>query len=289
MRVAISGGNGFIGTKLVRALVARGDDVTLLVRKASASAIDEARVRRSPIDDARSLDGADAIVNLAGAGVLDERWTEARLRVIRESRIETTRSLVARAANARVLVSASAIGFYGMHMDDAELDESSPRGDDVLARICDDWENEARKASCRVAIARIGIVLGKDGGALARMLPMFRRFLGGPLGDGKQWWSWIHVDDVVRALLFAIDHDAMRGAFNATAPAPATMNEVARTLGEVLHRPSALRVPAFALRAALGDAANVLLTGQRVLPRVLTDAQFEFRFRALRDALAACV
>jgi uncharacterized protein (TIGR01777 family) len=228
-------------------------------------------------------------VNLAGAGVLDERWTEKRLALVRGSRIETTRALAAAAKDARVFVSASAVGYYGMHRDDAELDESSPPGDDVLARICVDWENEARKARGRVAIPRIGIVLGAGGGALSRMIPMFRRFVGGPIGSGKQWWSWIHVDDLVRAILFAIDSPSLEGPFNATAPSPATMNDVARELGKALHRPYAMRAPEFALRVAMGEAADVLLTGQRVLPKKLLAAGFSFEHTTLREAIEASV
>ncbi len=285
MRVAISGGNGFVGRQLAAVLGARGDDVTLLVRAESpASSMKTAR-----IDAPGALDGVEAVVNLAGAGVLDERWNDARLKIVRESRTLTTRALVQAARDARVFVSASAIGYYGMRSDDVDLDESSPPGDDVLARICVDWEEEARRAKCRVAMARIGIVLGPSGGALARMLPMFRRFLGGPLGSGKQWWSWIHVDDVVGSILFALDTPSFEGAFNATTSTPARMNEVARTLGEVMHRPSAMRVPAFALRAALGDAADVLLTGARIFPKKLDEAGYAFRYESLRDALTNAV
>ena len=203
-------------------------------------------MKRGAIDEA-TLRGVDAIVNLAGAGVMDERWTPARLKMLHDSRTTTTRALVDTAKDARVFVSASAVGYYGMRRDDDELDESAPPGDDVLARICVDWESEARKSKARVAMARIGIVLGPDGGALARLLPIFRRFAGGPLGSGKQWWPWIHVEDVVGSILFAIDHDDFSGPFNATAPTPVTMNELAKTLGEVLHRPSFMRAPEFAL------------------------------------------
>jgi uncharacterized protein (TIGR01777 family) len=292
MKVAISGGTGFVGTHLVPALLERGDEVTLLVRPQTdfsrIAKFSFGRVKRGAIDEA-TLRGIDAIVNLAGAGVMDERWTPARLELLHDSRTKTTKKLVEHAKDARVFVSASAVGYYGMRKDDVELDESAPPGDDVLARICVDWENEASKASCRVAMARIGIVLGKEGGALARMLPVFRRFVGGPLGSGKQWWPWIHVDDVVGSVLFAIDHDEFSGPFNTTAPKPVTMNELAKTLGEVIHRPSAMRAPALALRLALGDSADVLLTGQRALPKKLLAAGFEFKHRELRGALESAV
>jgi uncharacterized protein (TIGR01777 family) len=287
MKVAISGGTGFVGTHLVPALLARGDDVTLLVRPETDLSRVDARVKRGAIDDA-TLHGIDAIVNLAGAGVMDQRWTPDRLNLLHDSRTGTTRKLVEHAKDARVFVSASAVGYYGMRRDDDdEIDESAPPGDDVLARICVDWENEARKASCRVAMARIGIVLGRQGGALARMLPVFRHFVGGPLGSGKQWWPWIHVDDVIGSILFAIDHEDFSGPYNATAPTPVTMNELAKTLGEVLHRPSSMRAPEFALRLALGDSADVLLTGQRALPKKLLAAGYAFQHTSLRRALEA--
>ena len=299
MRVAISGATGFVGSHLVPALLDRGDEVTALVRGATpathAARLDS-RAKRARLDapDAKgALDGVDAVVNLAGAGVLDEAWTEERLAVLRSSRVDTTRALAAAAndARVRVFVSASAIGYYGMKRDgeDDELDESAPPGDDVLARMCVAWEAATRDAKCRVAIPRIGIVLGKDGGALARMVPMFRRFVGGPMGSGRQWWSWVHVDDLVAAILFALDTPAVEGPFNATAPAPARMNDVARALGEALHRPHALRAPAFAMRLALGARADVLLTGQRVVPRKLVGAGFSFRYPELAGAMAAVV
>jgi uncharacterized protein (TIGR01777 family) len=301
MRVAISGGTGFVGSHLVPALLGRGDEVILLVREQTNTERVERLLSRRPapggsVGRARTarlaegaLGGVEAVVNLAGAGVMDRPWTDERLALIRSSRVDTTRRLAREAKDARVFVSASAVGYYGMRTDDAELDESSPPGDDVLARICVDWEAAARTASCRVAIARTGIVLGKGGGALARMVTMFRRFVGGPLGSGKQWWSWIHVDDLVRAYLFAIDTPSFEGPFDATAPAPARMDDVARELGRALHRPSALRAPAAAMRLTLGRRADVLLTGQRVLPRKLVAAGFEFRYPDLAGAIAAAV
>lgn len=287
MRIAISGGTGFIGTRLASVLLDRGDDVTLIARaETDQSRIDSRAKTRPP---SASLDDIEGIVNLAGAGVLDERWTPARLELIRTSRIATTERLASSATNARVFVSASAVGYYGMRTDDAVLDESSPPSDDVLARICVDWENATRAAKGRIAIARIGIVLGKGGGALARLMPIFRRFVGGPIGSGNQWMSIIHVDDVVRSILFALDTDSFAGPFNATAPTPATMNDVARVLGDALHRPHALRVPATALKLAMGESANVLLTGQRVLPKALLDAGFAFRLPTLEGAIQSSI
>ncbi len=300
MLVVIAGGTGFIGRKLARALVDRGDEVTLLSRTAAPPAEGVRTVAWDPrpggdLAWTRTIDGAGAVVNLAGAGVVDERWTDARLALIRSSRVDSTDALVRAIDRAerrpRVLVSASGVGIYGMRKDDTILGEDGDHGTDVLASLCEDWEAAALRAeeSCRVAVSRFGVVLGADGGALARMVPLFRRFLGGPIGDGQQWWSWIHWRDAVRALLFAIDEDALRGPFNVTAPEPVTMNEVARALGEVLHRPAVWRVPAFSLRLALGDAAEVILTGQRVVPRRLQELGFRFEHpdftAALRDAV----
>ncbi|HSQ63576.1 MAG TPA: TIGR01777 family oxidoreductase [Polyangiaceae bacterium] len=295
VKAVIAGGTGFIGRQLVAALLDRHDAVTVITRGGSAArhAIDSRAATATWEGDWRdAVVEADAVVNLSGEGILDQRWTQARLRALRESRTKTTERLALALADSKrtsaTLVSASAVGYYGMRRDDAVLDESSPPGDDVLARLCVDWEaaaEPARAAGRRVCHPRIGIVLGREGGALGRLLPMFRRFLGGPLGDGKQWWSWIHEQDVVRAILFAVDTPDFTGPFNVTAPAPATMNEVALLLGEVLSRPSALRVPAFTLRVALGEAAEVLLTGQRALPKKLEQAGFSFSFPRLEAAL----
>lgn len=284
MRVVIAGGTGFVGKRLTAILSSRGDEVTLLSRHASPPntlSYDQAREAIAP---------AEAIVNLAGAGVLDEKWSPERLELLRRSRIDTTR-IVASAIESKkaVLVNASAVGYYGTRLDDEELDESSPPGDDVLAKLCVDWEEAARAAPCRVAVARIGIVLGKEGGALGRMVPMFRKFIGGPIGSGKQWWSWIHLEDTARAIVHAIDKRGFEGPFNVTAPAPATMNDVARKLGEVLRRPAAIRVPEFVLRMTLGDGAVTLLTGQRALPKKLLETNFDFRYGNLRAALQSSI
>ncbi len=301
MKVVVSGGTGFIGKKLVEALTERGDEVTVLTRGGSTTTAG-ARVRvvswtpdrRGPWTDA--LIDAGAVVHLAGAGVMDERWSPERLRVLRSSRIDSTRVLAeAIAASAQnlekkpALVSASAIGIYGFRKDDVVLDESGGHGTDVLAEICEGWEaaaDPARSGGIRVAHPRIGIVLGTGGGALEKMLPPFRAFVGGPLGDGEQWFSWIHWRDTVNALLFAIDTN-IEGPFNLTAPEPVTMNELARAIGHAMHRPSAFRVPAAALRLALGERADAILTGQRVVPTRLAERGFSFAFARLDEALAA--
>ncbi|MBI5531440.1 MAG: TIGR01777 family protein [Deltaproteobacteria bacterium] len=296
MKWVVTGGTGFIGRALTTELIARGDEVAVLSRgSAPGSAGKARRVAWTPGRIGawtQELEGADAVVNLAGAGVMDARWSEARLAEVRSSRVDTTRVLAEAIATSKsrpgVLLSASAVGIYGMRMDDEMVDEDGAQGTDVLARICQDWEKAAqpaREVGVRVAHPRIGIVFGRGGGALERMIPPFRAFVGGPIGSGQQWMSWIHVQDVVAALCFAAQTASITGPFNVVAPEPVRMQELARTLGAVLGRPSAMRVPAFALRALLGDGAEAILTGQRVRPGRLLKAGFEFGHARLREAL----
>ncbi|HZU81337.1 MAG TPA: TIGR01777 family oxidoreductase [Polyangiaceae bacterium] len=287
MRVLVTGGTGFIGRALVGALRRRGDEVVVVSRRPA-----EGAVGWDAIDDAVAR--SDAVVHLAGEPVAERRWTPERLARIRASRVETTERVAAaiqRAARKpRVLVSGSAVGIYGMRTDDEELDERAPAGDDVLARIVVAWEqaaDAARSAGVRVVQPRTGVVLGLGGGALPRMATAFRWFVGGPIGSGGQWVSWIHLRDVVRALTFALDRDALVGPFNLVAPFPVTMDTFARGVARALDRPSALRVPAVALKIALGEGlARVLLTGQRVVPRKLLDAGFVFDFTRIEEACA---
>ena len=258
-------------------------------------------VSRRPSGDAsvgwdgveEEVERADAVVHLAGEPVADARWTPERLERIRSSRVDTTSRLAHAIASAsrkpRVFVSASAIGLYGMRRDDVLCDEETAPGDDVLALLCVAWEaaaGPAKDAGVRVVHPRIGVVLG-PGGALAKMAGVYRWFVGGPVGDGRQWISWIHVDDAVGALLLLLDTETLSGAVNLVAPAPVTMNELARAMGRALGRPSSMRVPAFALRLAFGEGlAELLLTGQRVAPRRLEEAGFAFAFSRLDEALA---
>ena len=285
MRVLVTGGTGFIGGPLVTALRARGDDVVIVSRTAG-----EGRIPWSAVDD--EVARVDAVVHLAGEPIADARWTPARLERIRASRVETTAQIataIARAARKpRVFVSGSAVGFYGMAMSDAVLAEDAPPGDDDLARIVVAWESAADPARrvTRVAHPRTGVVLGPGGGALEKLAAPFKWFVGGPIGNGAQWVSWVHLRDAVRALLFAIDRDAIVGPFNVVAPGAVTMNTLASALGTALGRPSALRVPSFALRLALGDGlARMLLTGQRLVPRALERAGFEFECETIAEAL----
>jgi uncharacterized protein (TIGR01777 family) len=297
VRIVVTGGTGFIGRALVAALVSRGDTVSVLTRDPGRAAAElpagVATVAWSAREAWGELVGAsDAVVHLAGEGVADARWTPERLETIRASRVETTEAIaeaIARAPTKPAWVSGSAVGIYGMRKDDEVLDEQAPAGDDVLAGVCVAWEAAtlpARRAGARVAVARTGIVLGRGGGALAKMLPAFKAFAGGPLGDGGQWLSWIHIEDAVRGLLFAVDTPDFDGAFNLTAPVPATMNQFARELAHAIHRPCVMRVPGVALKIALGDGlAQVLLTGQRAVPARLERAGFAFRFEHAATAL----
>jgi uncharacterized protein len=290
VRILLTGGTGFIGTAVTKAFQSRGDEVVIVSRRIAHGASREGRVGWDAVE--AEVERSDAVVHLAGEPVAEARWTPQRLELVRSSRVDTTLRLARAIASAvrrpRVFVSASAVGFYGMRRDAVLCDEKSAAGDDVLARIGVAWEaaaDPARAAGVRVAHPRLGFVLGR-GGALGKMVGPFRWFVGGPVGDGTQWVSWIHVKDVVRAILLLVDREVLAGPVNLVAPAPVTMNDLAHALGRVLGRPSAFRVPALALRLALGDGlAELLLTGQRVAPRCLEEAGFTFEFPALPGAL----
>ena len=306
MKIVVAGGTGFIGRCLVRELAARGDEVVVLTRGENQAVETKARggrdmsnvyfVRWSPETDSQeTVNGlvrdAAAIYNLAGAGVMDERWSEARLQELRQSRLVPTTKLARAAAAERVetFVSSSAIGMYGLGIDDTPLDEEGDHGTDLLATMCEAWEEAAAPAASagvRVVHPRFGIVLGTDGGALKEMLPPFKAFVGGPLGSGKQWVSFIHVADAARSLVFTLFQPTLRGPYNCTAPSPVKMNRFAAALGEALGRPAAIRTPAFALKLALGDRADVVLTGRRVLPTKLEALGFRFDFPSVERALA---
>jgi uncharacterized protein (TIGR01777 family) len=238
---------------------------------------------------AQVVDGADAVVNLAGTGIADSRWTDERKADILSTRMAATRSLVTAIARAavppRVFVSASGVGYYGPRGSEI-ITESTPPGTDFLAQVCVEWEREADQASAvtRVAIVRTGVALHPEGGALARMLLPFRLGAGGPLGAGTQYMPWIHRDDWVDLVRWLIAEPGSRGAFNGTSPEPATNAEFARALGRALRRPAILPVPAFGLRLLLGEMADLLLTGQRVVPARALEMGFRFRFEKLDEA-----
>ena len=301
MKVAIAGATGFVGSRLVERLHSEGHSVLVLARDSErarrvfpASAYPNLEiVAYTPAESGdwqNSIAGCDGVVNLAGVPIAEERWTAARQQAILDSRKLTTAKLAEAIANANpkpsVLVSASAIGYYGTS-ETAEFDENSPAGNDFLAAVCKDWEAAAqpvKNAGTRLAILRFGIVLGM-GGALAKMLPPFKLFAGGPIGTGKQWFSWIHRDDVVNLILFALQNPQIEGVLNATAPNPVRMNELCQTLGAVLQRPSWLPVPGFALELLLGDGAKVVLEGQKVLPKRTLASGFQYQYPNLKSAL----
>lgn len=294
MNITLTGATGFIGKRVTKALVQRGDRVTILTRKPRSG--DNPRY---VVWDARSDPPAhaletDAVIHLAGESVA-QRWTPEVKQRIRSSRIDATRALVrgitASRQKPRVLVSASAIGFYGPRGDDV-LTEESPAGSGFLEDVSVQWEQEAQRAeqeAIRVVNPRIGIVLGPDGGALERMLAPFKMGVGGRLGSGQQWMSWVHIDDIVGLILFALDRNDVRGPLNATAPNPVRNVEFTKQLGNVLNRPTIFPVPVIALKLLFGEMADVLIWSQRVLPRSAMQHGYSFRFPDLRPALQSAV
>ncbi|HYN40216.1 MAG TPA: TIGR01777 family oxidoreductase [Thermoanaerobaculia bacterium] len=288
--IVVTGGTGFLGRALVAALRARGRDVAVVTRDPAQARVPAGARAVSWNDLATAVDGADAVVNLAGETIA-QRWTSAAKSRIGGSRARAAEQVGAalRAAKVRpaVLVNASAVGFYGDRGDE-ELTETSGAGTGFLADTTVAWEEAARRAApegVRLVLTRIGIVLGEEGGALSKMLLPFRLGLGGPLGSGKQWMSWIHRDDLVALLVAALEDPRFEGPMNATAPAPVTMKEFAATLGRVLHRPAFAPAPAFAIRAAMGEMAALVLDGQKVVPAKATAIGFRFRFAGLEPAL----
>ena len=289
MKIVVAGASGLIGRRLVKELRGRGDEVLALVRRTQDVEGAQAVVwdGRGPGQWRSVIDGADAVVNLAGATVA-RRWNDAVKREILESRTQSTKALVEAIAAAvrkpRVLVNASAVGYYGGRGDDL-IDESAGPGTDFLSGVVKAWEEEAAKAPVRNVFLRTGIVLSQTGGALEKMLPPFKAFVGGPIGSGRQWMPWIHIDDEVLAIIWAIDHADVSGPVNLTAPTPVTMGEFAKTLGKVLHRPSWAPVPGAALKVLLGEFATALLEGQRAVPARLQKSGYPFRFSELSGAL----
>lgn len=307
VRIVVSGGTGFVGRALCHALVARGDQVVILTRGPArdlSHACAECGAggklafetwtpeQAGPWMDV--VDGADAVVHVAGASVADERWTDERKKMLRMSRVESTRLLAEAIAKAkqkpRVFVSVSGIGHYGMKAGDKTLTEEDAIGDDFLALLTRDWEGATKAAAdagVRVVTPRLGLVLGRGGGLYGKLAPLFRAFVGGPVGDGKQYVPWVHIRDVVRAIEAMIDREDLAGGYNLSAPDPVTMNAFAGALGTSLSRPSLMRVPAFAVKVAMGaEAAEAVLTGQRAIPKRLVEAGFAFVFPDVQSALA---
>ena len=313
MRIVIAGGTGFLGQSLSAALVAGGHDLVILSRSSSASP--QGRSAGPPVAGypgesgprprvvhwtpdgsvgawAGELEGAGAVINLAGESIAGTRWTESRKAAILNSRLLATRSLVAaiRAAAPPLFVSGSAVGYYGPLADEIAT-EDRPAGSDFLARVCHQWETEARGAAgdrTRVVCVRTGIVLEADGGALPQMLPPFRFGAGGPVGSGRQYWPWIHRDDWVALVHWILQTTAVEGAVNATAPNPVTNADFAHALGRAMHRPSSMPAPGFALRLLLGEMVDaLLLSGQRAVPAKAERLGFRFTYANVDDALRA--
>jgi uncharacterized protein (TIGR01777 family) len=298
MKLVITGPTGFIGSALVERLRKQSHTLVLLSRpplRQQNTSKEEWLAWEPGIGGAweQAVDGADGIIHLAGEPIAAKRWTRARKERLRSSRIDTTRSLVHAMGKAKVkpnfLIGASAVGYYGPRGDETITEESAP-GNDFLSRLCVEWEDEARKAErlgARVALVRTGIVLGKGKGALAKMVPPFKMFLGGRLGSGKQWMPWIHIEDEVGLIQFLIENEDARGAFNATAPNPVTMSEFSSALGKVLKRPSWAPVPGFVLSLLLGEMADMLLGGQRALPAAAERLGFRFKHHNVANALVS--
>lgn len=291
----LTGASGFIGTHLVNTCLQAGYYVILVSRTPEKLSIPTARnckkISWDPKELASVMDSVDVVIHLAGESVAGRRWSPEVKKAIRSSRVETTRALVEAMSKAkskpRLMVSASAVGIYG-NQGPEMLTEKAPHGDDFLAEVCKSWEAEALKAEAlgvEVAIPRIGIVLGKSQGILEKMVPPFQWFLGGPVGDPTIYLPWVHMDDVVRALLYPVDHQTLRGPYNVCAPEPVTMQEFASALGWALRRPSWFPVPPMLLKLLFGEAAQPILSSMRTVPNALHSASFEFAYNDVHTAL----
>ena len=306
MKLFLTGCTGFIGRELIPLLTKEGHKLTIISRqsKGRLKAIAEEQsinfIQMNPVDSSswekeeiqNSLKSCEGVINLAGEPIAEKRWTDDHCTNIKNSRIETTKNLIKTLSNLKktpkVLINASAIGFYGSHPQTEFMEESIP-GDDFLANLCKEWESVAKNKprSTRLVIVRIGIVLAKDGGALGKMLPIFRAGLGGPIGDGKQWMSWIHRTDLCNLINESLKNSSWSGVVNGVAPNPVRMNEFSNSLGKELGRPSLLAVPGPILKLILGDGARVVLEGQNVQSQRLNKLKFKFVFPTIKDAFKA--
>ena len=292
-RIAVAGASGLIGRALVRSLTADGHEVVRLVRRAARNQDEVCWDPEGQFVDAAGLAGCDAVVNLAGAGVGDHRWTDAYKKVIRDSRVLGTAALAEAVASLgeppRVFVSGSAIGFYG-ETGDRVVDEDAPPGDGFLPALCVEWEEAAapaREAGIRTVFARTGLVVAREGGAWGRLFPLFKAGLGGRMGDGRQYWSFVALHDEVAALRHLIDTESLSGPVNLTAPQPLTNREITAAMARVLHRPALFPVPATVLRTVLGEMAGDVLGSARVVPKRLLESGFSFAFPGIEDAIRA--
>jgi uncharacterized protein len=294
MRICIAGGTGFIGTRLTQRLMSHGYEVTVISSRGKSVSKNAQTPRYLKADTTREgdwqkeLGGFDVIINLTGRTIF-HYWTKSYKKQIHSSRVETTRNIVngLPVQAETILLNGSAAGYYG-DSGDVEQFENSPGGDDFLATVCRDWEKEAfraREKGVRVAAMRFGVVLGKGGGAIETMKTPFKLGLGGPIGNGNQWFPWIHLDDLVSAVIFLMNGEALHGAFNFTAPGHVRQKEFAKKLAKTLNRPAFMPAPAFFMKNALGEFGNSLLLGQKVVPKGLQENGFVFQYPQLEDAL----
>ena len=303
MKLLLTGCTGFIGRELIPLLVNEGHDLTVISRQSKEKLRIKANnstlriIQMNPTESSdwekeeirSSLKSCEGVINLAGEPIAEKRWTEDHCKEITNSRLDTTKNLIQSLRNLnkspKVLINASAIGFYGSHPQTEFTEENVP-GDDYLANVCKEWESIAKDKprATRLLIIRIGIVLAKDGGALGKMLPIFKAGLGGPIGDGKQWMSWIHRTDLCNLINESIKNSSLSGVINGVAPNPIRMNEFAYSLGKALGRPSLLAVPGPILKLILGDGARVVLEGQNVQPKKLKKLKFKFTFPTINEA-----
>jgi uncharacterized protein (TIGR01777 family) len=300
MKILITGGTGFVGTELTSRLIQDGHEVTILTRSLKGAKGSSPRIsylegdptKRGPWQEA--IKNHDAVINLAGTSIFS-KWTEEHKKAIRESRVSTTQNIVegipSDPSKKITLFSTSAVGYYGF-CGDKELVEDSPSGNDFLARIAKEWEGEALKArdkGARVVITRFGIVMGEKGGALSQMIPLFKKYIGGPIGSGKQWFSWVHIKDLAEAFAFLIMHPEISGPVNVCSPNPVRNKDLAKALGKALHRPSFIPAPGFMVKLVLGEFGSVILEGQRVIPRKLLNNGFVFQYPDIEKALQGIV
>jgi len=303
MKLLLTGCTGFIGRELIPLLINEGHSLTVISRQTKGrlnTIVNDSSIKVIQMNPAESsswdkeeiqnsLKSCEGVINLAGEPIAEKRWTTDHCKEITNSRIETTKNLIKNLRNLRkppkVLINASAIGFYGSSSQ-TEFTEENMHGDDFLANLCKEWEFTAKNKprATRLLIVRIGIVLAKDGGALGKMLPIFRAGLGGPIGDGKQWMSWIHRTDLCKLINESVKNSAWSGVVNGVAPNPVRMNEFSNSLGQILGRPSLLAVPGPILKLILGDGAHVVLEGQNVQPQRLNKLKFKFSFPSINDA-----
>ncbi|MHB8931347.1 MAG: TIGR01777 family oxidoreductase [Melioribacteraceae bacterium] len=295
-KVILTGATGLIGKNIADKLIQRGDEVTIFTRSVDKAklvipnAVEYVAWNYEQDDWKKKLDGKDAVIHLAGENVMAKRWNVEHKKNIYNSRVATTRSLVRAIENVKdkpnVLISASAVGYYGN--SEEPVTEESKHGKDFLANVVRDWEKETEEISrhgVRRVNIRTGIVLDKHEGALARMITPYKFFIGGPLGSGRQWFPWIHLEDVAGIFLFALDNENVHGALNAVSPNPLRMNEFCNTLGAAMHRPSLFKVPAFVLKIIFGEVAEVLLSGAKVIPERTMGEGYKFRFENIENAL----